>query len=185
MRAALLEVASQALAEDGVHGLSTRRLAQLAGTSTTAIYTLFGGKEGLFEALFVEGFTRLSAALRAVAESTPDPLERLRAMNARYRAFALAHPADYGVMFERVLPGHVHSAASLEAAWMGMQPLLETVRACMSAGVIAHGDVEAVAMRFWASGHGLVSLELAGYFRDRADLADRMHEDNIASLLRT
>ena len=181
MRRALLEIANQLLIEDGVHALSTRKLAERAGASTTAIYTLFGGKEGLLEALYIDGFERLGRAIAAV-DATLEPLERLRAMNRTYRRLALEHPARYAVMFEQVMPAQSHSEATLERAWQSMRPLIAAIGACMDAELIERGDAEALAMKFWIGAHGLVSLELAGYFRHEPELAVTMHEENVSSL---
>ena len=181
MRRALLEIAGQVLLEDGVHALSTRKLSERAGASTTAIYTLFGGKEGLLEALYIEGFARLGEAIRAV-DATLEPLERLRVMNHTYRQLAIEHPRRYALMFEQVMLNHTHSEAALERAWQSMQPLIEAIQIGMDANVIERGDAEALAMKFWVGAHGLVSLELAGYFRFQPELAITMHEQNISSL---
>jgi AcrR family transcriptional regulator len=181
MRRALLDQASQLLLEEGVHALSTRRLAELAGTSTTAIYTLFGGKDGLFEALYIEGFQRLNTAIRAV-KNHKNPLEHLRTINRTYRKVALENPAYYAIMFEKISPAHEPSDTALEQAWQSMQPLIATIQRCMDAKLIPAGNAEEHAMKFWIGAHGLVSLELAGYFRHQPKLADEMHEQIVTDL---
>src|SRR5689334_460451 len=44
VRSRLLEAASTVLAQDGVAGLTVRDVAARAGTSTSAVYSLFGGR---------------------------------------------------------------------------------------------------------------------------------------------
>ena len=61
------------LDEPGAQGLTTRRVAERAGTSVPAVYELFGDKAGLLRAVFFEGFRMLCRRLLAVAESD-DPL---------------------------------------------------------------------------------------------------------------
>src|ERR1041385_3674487 len=73
VRLALLDAAGQLLLAEGADGITTRRLAAMAGTTTQAIYTEFGGKEGIARAMYREGFARLEARMRAVPE-TADPL---------------------------------------------------------------------------------------------------------------
>ena len=70
VRRALLDAASRLLVEEGPQALSMRRVAAAAGCSTTVLYTLFGGKEGLADALYREGFARLTAAIQAAAAGT-------------------------------------------------------------------------------------------------------------------
>src|SRR5438105_9415646 len=72
-RRPVLESAARLLAEEGPHGLSLRRIAAEAGGSTQLVYTLFGGKPGLADALYAEGFGRLSAACRASLAACPPP----------------------------------------------------------------------------------------------------------------
>lgn len=61
LRAATLEAAARLLAAEGPSGLSIRRIA-VAGCSTISVYHYFDGKQGLLDALYVEGFKRLSEA---------------------------------------------------------------------------------------------------------------------------
>ncbi|MDP9356610.1 MAG: TetR/AcrR family transcriptional regulator, partial [Chloroflexota bacterium] len=59
LRRAILDEAILLLVEEGLQGLSLRRIAGAVGCSTTVLYTLFGGKSGIVEALWLEGFARL------------------------------------------------------------------------------------------------------------------------------
>ena len=76
---ALLAAAHRLLAEDGPSALTVRRLAAAAGVSTMNVYSRFGGKDGVVEELFVDGFRRLSAQM-AHAPVTDDPFADLSAV---------------------------------------------------------------------------------------------------------
>ena len=52
------EVASRLLTEEGSVALTLRQVVADVGCSTTVLYTLFGDKDGLAEALCREGFDR-------------------------------------------------------------------------------------------------------------------------------
>ena len=67
--AALLDAAERAIAEDGVDGLSLREVARDADTTTRAIYTLFGSKDGLLGALGVRALQPPAARGRGAAEN--------------------------------------------------------------------------------------------------------------------
>ena len=69
LRVALLDAAGALLHAEGPQALTTRRLADAVGTSTQAIYTLFGGKEGIVRAMYREGFDRLEQCLADVPAS--------------------------------------------------------------------------------------------------------------------
>ena len=44
---------------------------------------------------------------------------------------------------------------------------------CIARGIFRRGAREAVADGLWATAHGMVSLELAGYFRDQTQAKAR------------
>src|SRR5690625_6894120 len=75
LRATLVELASAAVSEGGSQGLSLRRLAAAAGTTTAAVYTLFGGRDGLVRAVVDEGFRRFADRLAARSEEHTTELQ--------------------------------------------------------------------------------------------------------------
>ena len=161
LRRTLLDIASLLIERHGPEALTMRRIAAEAGCSTSVLYTMFGGKAGIAEALWREGFDRLSAALDA---ATGDhPLERLGAMGRAYRANALASRSYYAVMFQRPIPGFEPSPEAYEASLTPLRALADTVVECIRAGVFRAEDPEHIARVLWAATHGAVSLELAGY----------------------
>jgi AcrR family transcriptional regulator len=172
LRRTLLDAASRLLVAEGPQALTMRRVAGAVGCSTTVLYTAFGSKDGLADALFREGFERLRRRLEAVAPAD-DPLARLTALAHAYRESALASRSYYGVMFQQAIPGFRPSAASLAAAGASLEVLTDAVRGCMDAGVLRAGDPRTVAEVLWAAVHGAVSLELAGHFPDPEVAADR------------
>src|ERR671917_926129 len=64
VRLALVETAAELLARR--EPVTARSLADRVGTSTTALYTHFGGMPGLWRAVRHEGFTRLAERLATV-----------------------------------------------------------------------------------------------------------------------
>ena len=64
--AALLDAAERTIAEGGVDALSLREVATSAGTTTRAIYSLFGSKDGLVGALGVRAFNLLQREVEAL-----------------------------------------------------------------------------------------------------------------------
>ena len=74
--AALLDAAERAIAEDGVDTLSLREVARDAGTTTRAIYSLFGSKDGLLGRLAVRAFTLLQREIEELP-TTDEPRANL------------------------------------------------------------------------------------------------------------
>src|SRR5699024_12360992 len=98
LRRRLLDLASEQISTHGVDTLSVRSLAQRADTTTAAIYTLFGSREAVVDAVTTEGLARFEAHLRAVPR-TDEPAADLLTLGLAYRTSALADPHFYRVMF--------------------------------------------------------------------------------------
>ena len=170
LRLKLLDRAGELIAADGPKALSLRKLAADAGTSTTAVYSLFGSKPDLVNALYTEGFRRFGLRM-AGTKLTGDPVDDLVALGTAYRASALADPHLYGIMFTKSVPGFEPNSDAGQRARATMEPLLEIIRAAIAAGVFADVPPETIAVGCWAFVHGLVSLELSGNLPDGLDVA--------------
>jgi AcrR family transcriptional regulator len=79
-RTRLLLAARKLFAENGYESTSTASIARMAGTSESQLIKHFGGKAGLLDAIFVDGWTTLTAWLQEQLASTTSPVERLRAI---------------------------------------------------------------------------------------------------------
>ncbi|MFN8040481.1 MAG: TetR/AcrR family transcriptional regulator [Acidimicrobiales bacterium] len=182
VRGRLLDAADELLRTEGPDGLTVRAMAERAGCSTMGVYTHFGGKDGVVDALYVEGFRRLADAISRV-RTTADPVADLRRCGLAYRRNALSNPTHYLVMFERIVPGFEPSPEA-KAAGVGTLALLEAriSRGVELGQVIDRPDPAELALSLWASLHGMVSLELhdAGPPTDRR----RSYDDLLDLLLR-
>jgi AcrR family transcriptional regulator len=174
MRRRLLETAARLLDDEGPAALSTRRLAAELGTSTMAVYTHFGGLPQLVQAVANEGFSRLAAHLCDVPE-TDDPLGDLAELGVAYRANALENRHLYAVMFGSAsLGGYRLTGEKRNEGRYTFDILVAGTKRVMAAGIWRDDDPEAVAAQLWASLHGYVMLELAGYFDDKPDASDNV-----------
>jgi AcrR family transcriptional regulator len=159
VRERLLRAAHDLLAAEGPGALTVRRIAAEAGMSTMNLYSRFGGKDGVVEQLFVDGFTRLGEAMDA-ATATDDPMADLDACGTAYRRFALDNPTYYAVMFEGVVPDFEPSPEAMAAAEATLRTLADRLARAMDAGALAPADPLQTAAVVWATCHGVVSLEL-------------------------
>lgn len=154
-RRQILDAALAVLARDGEGAFTVRRIAEEAGCSTTGVYTWFGGKAGLVDAIFVEGFEGFDAAL-AGPYAQGDTAEVGRA----YRRWALANPTHYLVMFGRAVPG---SRPGREALARGYESFLRLVGHVRD----TYPELDDDAAHDWAyhlnvTFHGYVMTELTG-----------------------
>ncbi len=156
----ILEAASELLSKEGASALSVRRIAASAGCSTMGLYSRFGGKDGVVDELFAEGFERLTDAIRAIPAGD-DPLADLRGCAECYRETALANATHYMVMFGGAVPGFEPSDASHLLAHTAFEGLVAKVRRCTDAGLL-QGQADEIAEVLWGSIHGLVMLEVVG-----------------------
>src|SRR3954468_2005543 len=161
-RRQVVEAAARVLAEDGPHGLSLRRIAADAGGSTQIVYTLFGGKPGLADALYAEGFRRLSNAMLANLAAAPPPgdPERLMALGRAYLAFAQAEPAFFAVMFGRAISGFTPTRETRQYGrdcTFGL--VVQEAHDCIDAGSLVGATPDTIARICWATVHGIASLE--------------------------
>ena len=148
-REQLIETAARILAEDGLGGLSTRRLANELGVSTMVVYTRFGSMPELMDAVISEGFDRQAVRLDAV-EETRNARTDLVELAVAYRANALANPHLYSIMYA----GNGEPQHRAEQA-------KETFD-LLTAAVTRAGEPAVLAEQIWSVVHGAVSLELAG-----------------------
>jgi AcrR family transcriptional regulator len=182
LRIRLLDTAGALLTSEGPDALSLRRLATAAGTSTSAVYALFGGKPGILRGLFIEAFARFAAHLDTVTPSD-DPLADLLAFGRAYRASALANPHLYAMMFGSPVPGFEPTPEDYAHAEATFTPLLGTVRRAVAAGLLRDLDPYLIATALWANTHGLVSLELGCAMPDEAGRPEELFETAICANL--
>jgi AcrR family transcriptional regulator len=165
LRTPLVEAGTRLLERDGPAALQIRKVAAEVGTSTMAVYTHFGGINGLVEAIIAAAFERFGAAL-ASAPTTDDPMADLFAMGHAYRDFALASPQRYRLMFGLASPQLSSTAETprMPVAAAAFDQLLNAVARIVASGRIRHDDVVEIAGRVWSMIHGLVLLEIVGQF---------------------
>jgi AcrR family transcriptional regulator len=169
---AILDQARRLLLAEGPDALTVRRIAAEAGCSTMGLYSRFGGKEGVIDELYCEGFARLRAAIaEAKAASGEDDL---RACLRAYRRNALENPAQYLVMFGGVVRGFMPSDSSLEVGLASFDELAAAVERAQQLQLVrSDHDARDIAEAIWSTVHGQVMLELLGKSVTHRDGAER------------
>jgi AcrR family transcriptional regulator len=157
LRERLLAAAVELLSRDGAGALTARAVAGAAGTSTPAVYELFGDKGGLVRAVFFEGFRRLHAQLDAVPR-TDDARADALAMVGAYRAFVTGNPVLAEVMLSRPFTDFAPGPEELAASGSARTLVVDHVQRCIDAGVVA-GDPIDVAHALVALVQGLAAAE--------------------------
>ena len=181
MRERVLQAAMDMLASDGVAEFTTRRLAQNAGTSTPAVYELFGDKAGLVREIFFESFRLLRQYLDEVRPSQ-DPRAELISVIESLRMFVREHSVLADLMFSRPFadfdPGPAERRAGDEVRLF----IVATVRKCVRAGVL-EGDEVDIAHVIVAMAQGLAGQETAGWLGTSQESRDRRWNLAVTALL--
>jgi AcrR family transcriptional regulator len=175
---AVLRAALELITEEGPEGLTVRALARRANVAPMSIYNHFIGKNGVLDAIIVDGFTILATKADTSLE---DARANLIAGSCSYRDFALEHRTHYTAMFLHQFVGYTPSANTVYVAAKGFEILAGQVQRCEEAGMFSGRSHLDVAQQLWAAVHGFVALEILGinFASDR----DRVFRDLIEALI--
>jgi len=179
--AALLDAAERIVLADGLAGLSVRGVADEVGTTTRAVYSLFGSKDGLLVALGTRAFELLGDAINAVA-TTDDPAgDLVEAGIAVFRRFAIEHPTLFRIGVQRTLlspdlAGQFRAAARI--AFAGLEARMSRLE---NAGLLGPRTVGDAACEFHALCEGLAAVELRGMMPAAEEA--RIWRDALAALV--
>jgi AcrR family transcriptional regulator len=198
------------IAAGGPTALSLNGIAKAMGMSGPGMYRYFASRDELLATLVTESYEDLAQALEAAATAARDapPEARLRtAMNA-YRDWARSSPHRYRLVFgstygsgeldpERIIPAAARSMAVVLTDLAGLDPTTPAptvnnpalrravarwgkVRA---GGQISDPGVLLLGLLAWSRMHGIVSLEIEGFYEQVGVDPDLLYEAEIDHLI--
>ncbi|HEU0033184.1 MAG TPA: TetR/AcrR family transcriptional regulator [Kofleriaceae bacterium] len=160
-RAELLAAAERVVEAEGQQAFSLRRIAAEAGTTTRAVYSVFGSRDGLLVALGTRAFELLGAGVAAVAV-TDDPAADLVESGLVFRTFALEHPGLFALavqwtqtspdVIEAFRPARIEAGAALRTR----------LHRAAVAGVLGAFTIDDAFSAFHSLCEGLAAIELRG-----------------------
>ncbi|MEF2978668.1 TetR/AcrR family transcriptional regulator [Subtercola sp. YIM 133946] len=163
------------LETEGAAGLTMQAVAQRVGVRAPSLYKRVKSRDDLIgliaESTVDDLASRLSAA--AMTQPRPDAREHLVALAHEFRAFALANPAGFHLMFT---PGPSVSRPDVTLLARAAEPLMEA-----TAQLAGSDNALEAARTVTAWANGFISMELAGAFQLGGDV-DRAFEFGIARL---
>lgn len=129
------------LATDGAAALSVRAVARDLGVVSSAIYRYVRSRDDLLTLLVVDGYDELGDAVDAALAALPedDLRGRFLALGRAVRAWALAEPATYALLFGSPVPGY--AAPAEQTTGPGTRVIGELVRLFLAAYEAAPADV--------------------------------------------
>jgi AcrR family transcriptional regulator len=191
----ITDIARAQLAADGAAALSLRAVAREMGMVSSAIYRYFASRDDLLTALIIDGYNAIGQAVEeADAARRPDDYPgRWRATCRAARAWAVAHPHEYALIYGSPVPGYQAPQATIGPAARSAMVLGRLVSDAFAAGALAPGkdmppmpnrlaedasrlrdsvlpevpdEVVIAALTAWAGVFGLISFELFGQFNN-------------------
>jgi len=165
VKSAILAESLKILRNDGLQGLSIRKVAQNLGISHGAPYRHYATREHILAALTERAFTlfaeRLKQNLSPLYE-TEKLTERLLMMCDNYYAFVFENPDYYRFMFGPPLVDHGGHPSLQTKADEAFAILVEQIAAMIYAKLAQPSDALAVSMFVFSTMHGSASLMLNG-----------------------
>ncbi|SDS02070.1 DNA-binding transcriptional regulator, AcrR family [Paraoerskovia marina] len=186
LRTRLVERASQIIGAGGAEALSLRGLAAAEGTSTSAVYSLFGGKPALLGAVLDAAFesfgaSQRDAASRCAAQEVGVP-EELLALGRAYWTWGSSHPDLYAVAFGQATG--IECEPPTAAARGAMGPLYAAVERGLADGSLRSEAPSVLVGLLWAAVHGPISLTLSGLVGDDRDAQQTLAEATMRAVVR-
>ncbi|MGH7921662.1 MAG: TetR/AcrR family transcriptional regulator, partial [Candidatus Dormibacteraceae bacterium] len=193
----LKRLALAQLAVEGSSGLSLRALARDLGLVSSAVYRYVPSRDELLTLLIVDAYDALGEAAEVAdrRRRRADLRGRWFAIGRALRRWALAHPAEWGLLYGSPVPGYVAPAerttgpggrvpllllrllVEVEAAaprlpagppvTAAQRADLEQIRR-LAAGPVSD-DRLAAGLLAWTSIFGIVSFELFGQYHNAVD----------------
>ncbi|QDY75485.1 TetR/AcrR family transcriptional regulator [Streptomyces qinzhouensis] len=199
--AAIKDAARRQVAAEGATKLSLRAVARELGMVSSALYRYFPSRDDLLTALIIDAYDALGEAAESALATTPAPAaptERWAAACSAVRAWALAHPHEYALIYGSPVPGYTapHDTVG-PAARVGMV-MISILRDAQSAGRLALPPLDAslaaegqrlaaelapdlppavvvALVTGWAELFGLISFELFGQFNRLVEQRDAFY----------
>lgn len=188
MERRILASARRQLADVGPAQLSLRAVARELGVASSAVYRYVESREELITRLILEVYGELGDVIEeaAAAVDAGDRPAQWRTWATTLRAWALAHPYDWALVYGTPIPGYRAPRDTVAPAVRVNAPILDA--GGLHADALGPEDASAAAslapfvasvgamgptitpgsgfamMTAWSAVHGFINLELGGHF---------------------
>lgn len=183
VRKGIQKAAAGLYADKGLAAISARAVAERAGVSVGTLYAYFDNLQTLMQSLWMEPVGRLASIFTEVADATPDPAPRLRALLETYVGFASRNPEFYRGAFLFVRPQTLPAPdrAALDSEVFPAL-LIRALEDGQRAGVFRAGDPRRLAQILWAGLHGCFAMP-TNFDRLAIDAPEALAADMINDLI--
>ncbi|WP_433663628.1 TetR/AcrR family transcriptional regulator [Nocardia sp. CA-128927] len=208
-------IALRLLAESGPDAVSLRAIARDMGMTAGAIYGYYATRDELITTLIADVYTALLDRVEAARDAIPadDPAGRIVAWGEAVRDWAIAHPAEFRLIYGDPVsgyqppPGGPAVAAELRActglvgltaaAWPHAekrQTIGDTTWSEFDEGLVEHVRADfpelppaalQLALRMWGRMHGLIALEVYGHLVPQSRDPAKLYHTEMLDLVRS
>jgi AcrR family transcriptional regulator len=165
LKEALIAAGLKILSEDGVEGLSLRKVAREVGVSHTAPYNHFSDKQALLAAISTAGFEQLYIKLSETFKTVnASSIKIIPEIAWAYLQFALEDPGRFRLMFSGALEVETDHPDYLAVSRKNIAFFEEVIAYCQKRGELGNGKTTDHAIRIWSLVHGYTHLVLEDQF---------------------
>jgi len=168
-RTKILNAASQLFLEGGGSALSVRAISKRAGLSTIGIYSHFQGKQGILDALYIEGFHLVREAMDVIPDDGRASKAQVLESCLGYLNVAEKYEAHYRLIFGESDAGYQPSEEAIAARDSAFAKLVRVAGSYLSEDT-SMIERQQIALDIWAIVHGYVSISHHVVFTDGVDL---------------
>lgn len=200
-------IALRQLAEGGIAALSLNAIGREMGLTGPALYRYFTNRDAVLTDLIIDAYGDLATAVETVERpgDGTDAAAALRAFATAYRAWAVAQPHRYLLLYGTPVPGYVAPPETVSLARRIMAPLLDALATLPPPSPAPGSPLAALDAQFaawagatdqdaagpllrrgvtwWTRLHGLLGLELAGHFAGMGFDPALLYDAEVTALL--
>jgi AcrR family transcriptional regulator len=166
----IFSAAKQVLEQEGIPGLSMRRIAQVSGMSTMSLYRHYADKDALLNALMADGLAAWEERVRAI--QAKGPMQWLERLTDEFLSFALEEPHRFDAAFFLPAPKARQYPDDFAA---GRSPVIfmtvAQIEQASVQGLLGDSPALDVALALSALAQGLISMYRARRFSGDAEFA--------------
>lgn len=159
IRSRILDIARRIISEEGVPGLSIRKITNEMDYSAGIIYHYFENKEEIVSCVLKEGYLRI---LRSIKPPEPGlaPDELIRVTIQNYIESTLKWPNEYKEIMLDSSPQVLHFTSVLSEGISEARPalmvMIQILKDGVESGLFAPCDLELTTQAIWSAVHGLL-----------------------------
>lgn len=167
-RTKILNATTELFLEGGASALSVRAISARAGLSTIGIYSHFQGKQGILDALYIEGFNLVRQAMNVGPDGRATKEHVLKSCLG-YLNMGEQNEAHYRLIFGESDPGYQPSEEATAARDKAFSKLVRVAGSYLPEDSSAL-DRRKIALDVWAIVHGYVSISHHAALSDDASI---------------